>query len=391
MKARGKVMVAGLIALGMTMPAGMAADTNRLVCLGDSITDGYTFGQIVMQSLREAGRPAPAVICAGVGSDTASMMVARLDRTVLVFAPRWVVFSAGANDALRGVTPADYETALRAIVARVTEQGGRMVLMTPCVLTHREGATPAAREAHGQTVAARLDAYEAIIRRVATEPNVVIAEVRREMLKAMAAGESVLVDDGVHPNFRGQSCMARALMDAMGWGDVPLPKTFAPHLFPGVVREWTIRRAPLDGRGQPIRLTPETVGLLKPDATWHPYKVPDRIPAGAPPAEEWTEQIRRNGFALQMSVVAGGKPIQAVADLEASESRQAWIQAGGDIAAIWLNGAKLHDQGQAWTGFHAGKERLPVTLASGRNRLVIEAAGQHVFLAVTDKRVWEEP
>jgi hypothetical protein len=60
------------------------------------------------------------------------------------------------------------------------------------------------------------------------------------------------------------------------------------------------------------------------------------------------------------------------------------------VASVWLNGLRIHDQGTAWTGFHAGKERLPITLVPGRNRLVVETGGQHFFLAVTDGMVWED-
>ena len=87
---------------------GAQLDPARIVCLGDSITDGDTYPQIIMQSIREAGHPAPACICAGVGSDTAQMMDARFAKTVAVFKPDMVTVSAGTNDALQNVSPEDY-------------------------------------------------------------------------------------------------------------------------------------------------------------------------------------------------------------------------------------------------------------------------------------------
>jgi hypothetical protein len=45
----------------------------------DSITDGYTYGQILMRALREAGKLRSAVICVGMAGDTATQMAARLE------------------------------------------------------------------------------------------------------------------------------------------------------------------------------------------------------------------------------------------------------------------------------------------------------------------------
>ncbi len=362
----------------------------RLVCLGDSITDGYTYGQIIRQALREAARPEPAVICAGVAGDTAPQMAARLERTVLAFQPALVTFSAGTNDFFRGVTPEQYEAALREIAARLKGSGASMILLTPCEILKRDGKTPAEQEASAQAIAARLDAFERIIRQVANEYGWPVAENRALMEQAVAAGQTIMVEDGIHPNYLGQSLMARAILDAMGENELPLPAVFAPSLFPGVVRQWQIRPAPVDGAGKPIRLTPETAAHLQADHTWAPLSLPDPVPEAAPTAEEWLEQLRRNGFSTQHEQRFGKGLLQAAAELDGQDGRTVWLQIGGSIATVWLNGVKIHDQGGAWTGFHAGKERLPVTLAPAGNRLVLEIAGPHFFVAATKTMVWEE-
>ena len=56
------------------MAKEVRSEPSRIVCLGDSITDGDTYPQIIMQSLREAGGRVPAVIYSGVGGNTAQMM-----------------------------------------------------------------------------------------------------------------------------------------------------------------------------------------------------------------------------------------------------------------------------------------------------------------------------
>ncbi len=386
-----------LLLASLLMSAGMAGSTqaaapaaaDRLVCLGDSITDGYTYGQILIQALREAGKPVPAIICAGRSSDTAGQMAARLDRTVLVFQPQWVTFSAGTNDALRGVTNEQYEKALREIVARVQAQGGSLVLLTPCEILSRGGKTPAEQEARRKKIEGKLDGYEAIICKVAAEKRCLVAENRALMLEAIRSGKTIMTADGVHPNYRGQEIMARAILNALGCTDVALPRTFEPRLFPCVVRQWKMRLAPLDEKGHPPRLTAETAAQLHPDTSWKTCTLPDAAPANRPSAEDWLEQLRRNGFALKLQEQVGKGRIQAVAEIDAPAEKQAYLQIGIGASTVWLNGTKIHDQGNAWTGFHAGKERIAVKLRTGVNRLVVEIDGPHFFMGVSDELTWE--
>jgi len=388
---RKVVVVATVLAVlgwGRPLPA-----QQRVVCLGDSITDGCTYPQILAQALREADKAGPVFICAGVASDTAAQMAARLERTVLVFKPAVVTFSAGTNDALRGVTAAQYERSLRAIAARVKAGGGKMVLLTPCIINPMETKDPKARrasEARARAAEALVAEYEKIVRQVARAEGWPVAENNALMRKARADGKQVMTADGIHPNYFGQGLMARSLLDALGHKDVPLPRTFAPRLFPGVLRTWKMRLAPLDARKQPQVLDDKAVKELVPDDSWKTYVLPEPVPEGKPSAEDWLEQERRNGFALHLEKRVGMGTIQARAVLDEKKARKAFVNTGIGVATVWLNGKKVHAQGGAWTGYHAGKERIPVELKEGKNVLVVEIQGGHFFLSVTDQRVWEE-
>jgi len=367
--------------------------TDRVVCLGDSITDGCTYPQILTQALKEAGKPVPPIICAGVASDTAPQMAARLETSVLAFKPAIVTFCAGTNDSLRKLPPAHYEKALRQVAAKVKAQGGTMILLTPCVINPAKGGDGAAQKAATERAAAaeRLIArYARVIREVAADEGFPVAENNALMQAARRDGKDVMTADGIHPNYSGQSLIARAILDAMGHADVPLPKKFKPRLFPGVIREWKMRLAPLDAKGRPQRLTQATARQLQPDETWKTYTLPDPAPEAKPSAEDWWEQERRNGFGLRVHERVGKGLVQAVGTIAAKETRRAFISTGIGIATAWLNGRKVHEQGKAWTGFHAGKERIPVELRQGRNTLVVEIDAPQFFLSVTDKLVWEE-
>src|SRR5947209_2827992 len=108
-------------------------------------------------------------INAGIGGDTARGMRARLDRDVLTFHPTLVTLSAGANDALHGVGPDDYERDVRAIAERLRAEHIPLILLTPNLLGPKQ-------QPKGQK---GLDAYEAILRRVVKDFGLRVAEVNQ--------------------------------------------------------------------------------------------------------------------------------------------------------------------------------------------------------------------
>ena len=384
--------IAGSVLAASGAPQDVPQDGDVIVTLGDSITDGCTYPQIIMQALKEAGKPVPTMVCAGVASDTAVLMLARLAKTVLVFKPKTVTFSAGTNDSLRDVKPEDYEKALREIVRQAKAEGAAMILLTPCVISPARHGDEAARKASAAKAEAaeKVGAqYTDVIRKVAAEEGFAVAENNALMRKARAEGKEVMSEDGIHPNYLGQSLMARAILDAMGHKDVPLPAEFQPPLFPGVLPEWKMRLAPLGDDKKPMALTEQNIATLVPDAAWKTYTLPDAVPDNKPSAEDWLEQERRNGFAMQIEKLVGKGPVQAVATIDAKETRQVFLNTGIGVSTLWLNGKKIHEQGSAWTGFHAGKERIPVELKKGTNTIVCEISGQQFFLSVTDKLIWE--
>ena len=65
------------------VPAAKPASNQRIVFIGDSITDGFTYPLLIRQAIAEAGRPVPTCIDAGVASDTARLMRKRVERDVL--------------------------------------------------------------------------------------------------------------------------------------------------------------------------------------------------------------------------------------------------------------------------------------------------------------------
>ncbi|MCL2701064.1 MAG: GDSL-type esterase/lipase family protein [Phycisphaerae bacterium] len=383
----------------------------RVVCVGDSITDGNTYPLILMQALADADKPVPAAVCAGVASDTAALMAARFD-PFLEMKPDIVTFSAGTNDASRGVAPADYEKALREIAEKCKANKITMILLTPCAINVGDTNKPNEKaEAIGEE-------YAEIIRTVAKEYGWPVAEVSALQKAARKKGETIMSPDGIHPDYHGQSLMARAILDAMGHKDVPVPtaKEFKPQPLPGMATLWFVQAAPTEKKNDkdvPRQWSDDELaeqtrmltalfggGDINGRIAWHSYTFPEKQKANKDgkfvDAGDWKEQLRRNGFAIHINDLVEGRLRYWGTVVPSDGAKKAFVNTALGAQRVWLNGKLIYthpkDSGgnEIWTGYHAGKERIAVTLAKGPNTLVIEHNNNEFFMSVTDKLVWEE-
>ena len=199
-----------------------------IAALGDSVTLGPklvrgrrpypVFVEILGRQLAEP------VINAGVGGDTSTRMLARLDRDVLARRPRVVLIMAGLNDAAwvdpgpvartaPRVAEAEYEKNLTEIVARVKKAGAGAVLVTPNPMTraYKFQNMPFYQE---NDINDGVAPYVDVVRRVARVTGTCLADVfgdwqsRREV--------RAWIPDGLHPNAEGHRRIAAKVMEACG-------------------------------------------------------------------------------------------------------------------------------------------------------------------------------
>ena len=362
---------------GLPAPARSADSTfddpgkkpERIVFLGDSITDGDTYPLLIRQALVEADQPAPVCINAGIGGDTAAGMLKRLDRDVFARRPTRVTLSAGINDVLHKVPDADYQRDVTAIAERMKQAKVRLIILNTSILGDKHA------EADRQ-----LGRYNDILHDVAQKYGCPLADVNHLMHDARAAGKDVLEDDDIHPNYEGQRLIARAVLDALGDNIVAVPAKMKVELMPGALCKWKIQ--PVPDNAQP--LDEKSIAALKVDATWKDYPLPEPGPA----SHWWREQERRRGFAIALEESLGkAKAYRALTTIESPKRHFAFLNPGAALETIWLNGKRLYAHGPAYTGWHAGRERVRVELQAGINTIVIES-GQNFFLSLTDDDNW---
>lgn len=188
------------LALTAMFGAAMAQATTRLMVLGDSLTAGFglpgdqAFPVQLQSALRARGR-AVEVVNAGVSGDTSAGGLARLDWVMRQANAQFAIVELGANDALRGLTPAQMERNLDAIVARLRERGVA-VLLTGML------APPNLGREYGEE-------FRAVFQRISERHRVALYPF---FLDGVAADPQLNQADGIHPNARGVAVIVERIL-----------------------------------------------------------------------------------------------------------------------------------------------------------------------------------
>jgi lysophospholipase L1-like esterase len=210
---------------------GPLTSVRRIVCLGDSITQGgESPGGYVWLLRRTLAALYPAqnieVINAGISGHKSDDMLARFQRDVLDKKPDLVTISVGVNDVWhgfydnhplgngpRGVPLPVYRRNVEAMVARAQAAGARVVLLSTTVI-HEDLAN---RE-NAKTIG-----YNAVLRDIAGRRRAGFVDFQkpfRDLIttyrRITGARDDLLTTDGVHMNALGNRVMANVLLSGLG-------------------------------------------------------------------------------------------------------------------------------------------------------------------------------
>jgi acyl-CoA thioesterase I len=185
------------------MPAAVAAETQTLVALGDSLTQGYGLPEgdgLVpqLQAWLTAQGEDVTVINAGVSGDTTAGGRSRLDWSLTPETDALMVI-LGGNDLLRGLPPAEARANLDAILTGATARG-LPVLLVPMQATTNYGA-------------AYKTQFDGMYADLATEHGAQLGQPFFAALGAAtpAAMAAFMQSDGIHPNREGVARIVEAL------------------------------------------------------------------------------------------------------------------------------------------------------------------------------------
>lgn len=175
-----------------------AAETQRVIMLGDSITAGYGLPQQdalpvrLQQALTERGLNVE-IENAGVSGDTTAGGLSRLDWAVQG-EPDLVIVALGGNDGLRGIDPADTRRNMAGIVEQLSARG--IPVLIAGMLAPPNMGGDYARD------------FNAIFPEVAEKYD---ATLYPFLLDGVAAEPELNQPDGIHPNAEGAKIIAERM------------------------------------------------------------------------------------------------------------------------------------------------------------------------------------
>src|SRR5258705_8092646 len=199
---RWQIARAAAVAVLLFSLAGAADSERVIVCLGDSLTEGYglaperAYPSLVERMLRERGHTV-RVVNAGISGSTSASAVSRL-RWQLRSRPEIGVIALGGNDGLRGVDVEATRANLSAAI-EVAQQSGARVLLAGMKLPPNYGREYTA-------------AFEALFPALAAQHGVALLPF---LLEGVAADPALNQPDGIHPNERGAEIVARNVFSAL--------------------------------------------------------------------------------------------------------------------------------------------------------------------------------
>lgn len=169
-------------------------DENVVVCLGDSITEGYGVDAGSSYPNQLAGLTGKTVHNLGVGGSLSSEGVSRVSSALAKYKPGYLCVLYGANDLIRGAaTQETIVNNLRTIVQRAKDNKTVAVVAT---------LTPA-YDSHS-FIQDSVEAIRPKIKTMAGEEDVSCAE----LFDAFGSDTSLMQSDGLHPNATGLGVVA---------------------------------------------------------------------------------------------------------------------------------------------------------------------------------------
>jgi dipeptidyl aminopeptidase/acylaminoacyl peptidase/lysophospholipase L1-like esterase len=198
----------------------------EIVMLGDSITKGVrsgvtteqTFAAYLEKVLHEKGIAA-RVTNSGVGSETTTLVLARLERDAISPRPRIVTIMYGTNDSWidqgkreTRLTLDEFRDNTVQLVERLRRAG-----ITPILMTEPSHGKKSAPNGLGEHPNLRLEKYVAATREIAKELGVPLIDHYADWTAAESKGQDLTdwTTDQYHPNPTGHAHMAEVILPAI--------------------------------------------------------------------------------------------------------------------------------------------------------------------------------
>jgi lysophospholipase L1-like esterase len=176
-----------------------AADENRIIFFGDSITDIWKL---------DDSFPGKHYVNRGIGGQTTSQMLVRFRQDVIDLQPKTVVVLAGTNDIAGNsgpITNENIEANLASIAELAKGHGIRMIFASVLPVNNY---TPESQEFFASRPAERILALNSWLKDYCAKNDLTYLDYFRAMIDDKGLLKRDLANDGLHPNQAGFAVMA---------------------------------------------------------------------------------------------------------------------------------------------------------------------------------------
>ena len=195
-----RALAAAALLAGQT---AAAEPVTKILCLGDSLTEGYglapehSYPSVLERRLHAAGHTAVRVLNGGISGSTSASAVSRLEWQLRA-RPDVLILALGGNDGLRGVDLASTRRNLSAAIELAKARGVRVIL--------------AGMKLPPNYGPAYTGDFERIFPELAAEHQVALIPF---LLEGVAARPGLNLPDGIHPNAKGYERVAENVLEVL--------------------------------------------------------------------------------------------------------------------------------------------------------------------------------
>ncbi|WP_338063112.1 arylesterase [Wenzhouxiangella limi] len=202
-------LFAGLMLILGAGPSALAEDADRVLIIGDSLSDAYQMpresGWAHLLARRLGARY--EVVNASISGETSAGGLSRLEQLLNNHDPDRLLIILGGNDGLRALNPSQLQANLDAMIRQAKQYGVDVALM--------QIRLPA------NLGPAYLRRFEAVYPTLADRHDVVLLPF---FLESLFDRPGMMMDDGIHPTESAQPLMLEQVWPALqGWLDVDSP------------------------------------------------------------------------------------------------------------------------------------------------------------------------
>ena len=176
----------------------------RLVCLGDSLTEGYGIDlKYRWTDLLGKEMPTLEIIIQGISGDTTTGMLSRFQTDVLESKPSHLIIMGGTNDLWFGLSNSLILSNLHSMLRQARRAGIQTIIGIPTLVLWEnvlDDSQPNLFATPGE-LSGRLVAYRDVVQRYAVDQELPSIDFSKDLLP------NHFLEDGVHPNEAGNGVM----------------------------------------------------------------------------------------------------------------------------------------------------------------------------------------